>query len=353
MRVLNLSLDNLILDSQSAVAGRVLEYGELVEKYFVIVPNRNVSEQKLSEHVQVFGSGGSNKIIQLFRTCLLARKLIKKEKFDIITVQDQYYLALVAWRLVLEFKLPFEIQIHGLEKFSGLRKIIAKFVIPRASVLRVVSERLKRRIVEEFGVREEKIAVVPIYSHITHNTQHITEDSDEFVFLTVGRLVAIKNIEMQIEVFKDLARDNKKLEFWIVGEGSEREKLKSLAEGTNQIKFFDWQDDLEKFYIEADTYLLTSNYEGWGLVIIEATSYGLPIIMTDVGCAGEVIRDKESGLVIPVGDKEKLKKAMQEIIQNKELRIKIGKGAQEAVQKLPSKKETLELYKKNWEKALR
>ena len=152
MRVLNLSLDNLILDSRSAVAGRVLEYGELVEKYFVIVPNKNSSEQKLSEHVQVFGSGGSNKIIQLFKTCLLARKLIREEKFDIITVQDQYYLALVAWRLILEFKLPFEIQIHGLEKFSGVRKLIAKFVIPRASVIRVVSARLKKRIFSMFGV---------------------------------------------------------------------------------------------------------------------------------------------------------------------------------------------------------
>jgi glycosyltransferase involved in cell wall biosynthesis len=354
MRVLNLSLDQLVLESQSAVAGRVREYGELVDKYFVIVPSSAKVEQKLSEHVQVFASGGANKILQLFKTCLLARKLIKKEKFDIVTVQDQYYLALVAWRLAWGLKLPFELQIHGLEKFTGLRKLIAKFVIPRAQVIRVVSARLKKRIVLEFGVQEDKIMVVPIYSElrIKNEEVRIRKEKDKFVFLTVGRLVAIKNIEMQIEVFKELVRNNKMLELWIVGEGSEKEKLKEIAHGIEQIKFFTWQDDLEKFYSKANAYLLTSNYEGWGLVIIEAASYGLPIIMTDVGCAGEVIKDGESGFVIPVGDKEKLKEAMEALIHKPDLGKILGRKAQAAIRKLPTKQETMELYKKNWQKAI-
>jgi len=95
------------------------------------------------------------------------------------------------------------------------------------------------------------------------------------------------------------------------------------------------------------------------LVVIEAAHYGLPIIMTDVGCAGEVIRNPSissgqgSGIVIPVGDKKALEKTMIKLIEDKELRERLGDNAKKAILKLPNKEETLNLYKKSWKAAIK
>ena len=362
MKILSLGLDKSILDKNSPLAKRTIEYGNLVEKYTVIAPSKKYKEIVLSEQANAVGAGvGNNKITALFKIYKIAKKLLTDGKYDIITVQDQYYLALVGWMLAKKFNIGLEIQIHGFEKYYGLRKLIAKFIIPKADAVRAVSQRLKKQLIEEFGVKGDNITVVPIFSDIGYRISDIgyNKVEDKFIFLTVGRLVPVKNIEMQIkaltEVIKNLEVRSKKLELWIVGEGEESKKLEVRSKKLgldNFVKFFGWQEDLKKFYRQADAFLLTSDYEGWGLVVIEAASYGLPIIMTDVGCAGEVIKDGESGIVIPVGDQRELEESMADLIKNNELKKRLGENAQKVVNNLLSKEETLNLYKKSWETAL-
>src|SRR3989344_7070367 len=135
MKILNLSLDKSILDKNSKAAKRVVEYGSLVDSYIVVVPGKDYKEIRLSEKVFVYGSGGGNKIFQLINVYRTAKKLLRHGKFDVITAQDQYYLALVGRILAKKFKIGLELQIHGFEKYYGLRKIMADFVIPRASAI--------------------------------------------------------------------------------------------------------------------------------------------------------------------------------------------------------------------------
>lgn len=357
MRILVLGLDNSILDKNSKLAKRAVEYGELVEKYRVIVPAKKNEEVVLSDKVKAHGVKAKNKICGLIKICALAKKLLKKEEYNIVSTQDQYYLGFVAYKLAKKFKKGMEIQVHGFERYSGLRKIIAKFILPRANAVRCVSQRLKRQLMDEFGVREDRITVVPIFSErITRNVERVTRNDGKFIFLTVGRLVPVKNIKMQIEVMAEISRklkvESRRPELWIIGEGPEKEKLKTTSYKLQaNVKFLGWQNNLVEFYSQADAFLLTSNSEGWGLAAIEAASFGLPIIMTDVGCAGEVIRDNESGMIIPVGDQKKLEEAMLKLIENLDLRKKLGDGALEAVKNLPSKQDILNLYKKSWELA--
>ena len=358
MRILNLSLDKSILDKNSKTAKRVVEYGNIADKYAIVVPDKDYKEMRLSEKVFAYGSGGGNKIFKLFNVCRVAKKLLKQGKFDVITVQDQYYLALIGLFLAKKFKIGLELQIHGFEKYSSLRKKIARFVIPRASAIRCVSQRLKKQLMSEFGVKEEKITVVPIYAKTQFpisNFQFPNKDKNaKFIFLTVGRLVSVKNISLQIKAMAEVVKKYPNVELWIVGDGAERKKLENeaLKLGVkNNVKFLGWQNNPEEFYSQADAFLLTSDYEGWGMAVVEAASYGLPIIMTDVGCAGEFIKDGESGMVIPVNDQVKLEEVMIKLIEDDNLRKKLMDGTLSAVKKLPNKEETMVLYKKSWEKA--
>ncbi len=352
MKILSIGLDNSILDKTSALAGRVVEYGGLVEKYTVIVPNKKNEKIELSEKAMAYGSGGNNKLAQFIKIFNLAKKLLLEEKYDIITVQDQYYLALIGLCLAKKFKIGLEIQVHGFEKYYGLRKLIAKYVLPRADAVRCVNRRLKKQLLGDFKVGENKITVVPIHARpLIHNAQRLSQKNKNFIFLTVGRLVSVKNISLQIEAMAEVVKKQPNVELWIIGEGSEREKLKLEIENWTleiNVKLLGARQDVSPYYTQADAFLLTSNAEGWGLAVVEAASFGLPIIMTDVGCAGEVIKNGESGLVIPAGDKEKLIENMLKIIEDENLRKKIGLNAGLAVSRLPSKEQILDLYKRSW-----
>ena len=371
MKILNLSLDSSILKPDSKAAKRIVEHGIIADKYAIIVPDKDYKEIRISEKVFAYGSGGSNKFFKLINIYRATRKLLKREEFDVITVQDQYYLALIGCFLAKKFKIGLELQIHGFEKYSGFRKIIANYAIPRANAVRCVSQRLKRQLVKDFGVREEKITVVPIHVNLKSKILNLKNKdiglNAKFIFLTVGRLVPVKNISLQIKAIAEVVKNYPNTELWIVGDGAEKSNLKSQISRPqrlsvamagaaklkleNNVKLLGWQNNPEEFYSQADAFLLTSNYEGWGMAVVEAASYGLPIIMTDVGCAGELIKDGESGIVIPVNNQVKLEEAMIKLIGDENLRKKLMEGALSAVKNLPNKEETMALYKKSWEMA--
>ena len=101
---------------------------------------------------------------------------------------------------------------------------------------------------------------------------------------------------------------------------AEEQKLKLLATRyslLSNIVFEPWTDDLASYYKSADVFVLTSNYEGYGRTIIEAEAAGCPVIMTDVGIAGDVIKNGENGLIVPVGDVQALAEALRSVIEKK------------------------------------
>ncbi|HOZ56463.1 MAG TPA: glycosyltransferase family 4 protein [bacterium] len=356
MKILSLGLEQLVLDKDSSVAQRIASYGLLVDEYTIIVPHSKNKSVDLSNKVRAFGVGGNAKFLQLFNIYKFASNFLRNNKYDLITVQDQYYLALLSWLLAKKYRLALEIQVHGIEKYGGLRKIIAHHVLPKADIIRTVSNRLKNRLQDVFNVDKSKIIVVPIYTgeiQATNNKDYKLKNPA--ILLTISRLVPIKNIELQLRALAVLKKENFYTELWIVGDGPEEKKLKELSQNLKvekYVKFWGWHEKLENFYQQADCFLLTSNFEGWGMVIIEAAHHGLPIIMTDVGCAGEVIKNKESGIVIPIGDLGKLVEALREVLVSDNLRSSLGMNAQAATQTLPTKEQTLDLYRNSWEKAI-
>lgn len=359
MRVLSLGLDNSILDKDSSLFRRAEKIGRDLEKYFIIVPNKTNKALNIASNIMAIGTSGS-KFFALLKIYHRAKKLIKNEKIDIITVQDPYYLAFVGYLLARKYKIALEIQIHGFEKFEGIRKLIAKNIIRKADSVRAVSERLKKKLINQFQVNENKIIVIPIYVDLGSKNYGLRDYNIEnkFVFLTVSRFVPVKNIELQLEALRDLVKKNGNIELWLVGDGAEKENYKFQITNyklDKYVRFFGWvndRDELDNIYQSADCFLLTSNSEGWGMAVVDAMKYSLPIIMTDVGLAGEVVINNESGLVIPVCDKEALVENMKKIMINEDLREKLGKNARLALNNLPTEEETYKLYKQSWELAV-
>lgn len=356
MKLLVLGSDPSILNPDSAMAVRTMEYGAMVDKYTVIVAADKDKSQKLSEQVTAYGLHARFKFFLWLKIYFFAARLLRSEKYDLISSPDAYYLGLVSLWLGRHFALPVQVQVHGWEKHNFIRKNLARYVLKRAAGVRVVSQRLKNQLIEVFCLPAEKIITIPIYVDFSikqpAKVSVTARSKTSFIFLTVSRLVKVKNIPLQIKAMKALQEKYPSVELWLVGDGPEKNNLERLVKELkleSAVKFWGWQRKTDEFYRQADGFLLTSDSEGWGMAIIEAASYQLPIIMTDVGCAGEVINNNKSGLVVPVGQINPLIHAMEKILTNPELGRKLGLEAATAISRLPDFKQTLSLYLEGWQ----
>ena len=119
--------------------------------------------------------------------------------------------------------------------------------------------------------------------------------------------------------FKDIIRTHPRVGLVILGDGFEKHMLGQIVSNNGlhgNVVFAGWSDDIVSYYKTADLFLLTSDYEGYGMTLIEAAAAGCPIVTTDVGAVGEIIT-KDNALVCPVGDKECLAKQIRLAIENK------------------------------------
>lgn len=375
MKVVSLSLDPKILDPESVQSTRVSRYGDIVEYYSILIPTQATVTVQLADSVTAYGISGKNKVVQLWKMYRKLTELVRAGKCDVITSQDMYFLGLLGLFVARRYHRGLEVQVLGIEKLTSFRKRIAVYVLNHASVVRAPSDRIKERVVSEFGITHGRMHVVPIYVDVTklglHTITLNEEARNEFEkavhtfhaqygtmvnFLAVSRLVPIKRIDLMLIAFHDVVAENTNVRLHIAGDGPEQETLRELVEKLcleKYVIFHGYQSGhaLGVLYTECDCFVLTSEYEGWGMVIIEAATSGLPILMTDVGCAGEFIVHEESGLVIPVNDSNALAKAMLRILHDTDLRTKLSRGVIQRLSSLPSFDAVLTQYKNNWERA--
>ena len=162
----------------------------------------------------------------------------------------------------------------------------------------------------------------------------------------------INNLALNLD---EIIKNYPKTGLVIVGSGAEKENLKFKIKNLklqDSVRLEPWTEDLASYYKSADLFLLTSNYEGWGLAIVEAMASGCPVVMTDVGCAGELLKDEQNGLVIPVADRQKLEEAIIELRTDNDLAARLKKMAQETAAALADKEEYLRRYKESWQQSL-
>lgn len=377
MKVLSFSLDPQVLDPSTTTAKRVSGYGQYVEKYTIIVPSAESKIVVLSPTVTVYGTGGTGKLGQLIKLYNLASQLLKKESYDVVSTQDPYYVGLAGYVLSVRHHIGFEIQVLGLYNLNFIRVQLARFLLPRAGSMRILSEGLKTRLLsKEFGMQtDERMRVVPIYAEVStlgfdeasltpdvraefqkNNTAYQAAYGERFNFVTVGRLIPVKNHSLQFQAIETLKADFPNVLLHIVGDGEDRTKLEAEVARrgiTEQVVFHGakYHTELGTYFTQSDCFVLSSDTEGWAMVAIEAATAGLPVIMTDVGCAGSAIINEESGLVVPVGDEVALTAAMRRVLTDEALREKLHLGSLEAIRTIATFEEIASGCVRSWQLA--
>ncbi|OHA97135.1 MAG: hypothetical protein A3C63_01805, partial [Candidatus Zambryskibacteria bacterium RIFCSPHIGHO2_02_FULL_39_82] len=295
MKVVSISTDRKLFEEGSVVLTRQKYYAERMEELHVIVfsLSKNGYKYRSFGNLHLYPMNSSSRISFLFDAYRLGKKIILENSFkkenSVITTQDSFETGLVGYLLKKKFNLPLQLQIHtdflnSYFKNSSLnlaRVVLAKFLIPKADGLRVVSSVISGSLQKEFPNLKTKIDILPIFidiekiknSAISINLRQ--KYPDRFIILMASRVTKEKNIILAIKLVSSLIRANKRIVLLIVGDGPEKKTLQLYAKDMGGYVVFEpWTLDLTSYYKTADVFLLTSQYEGYGMTLIEAGASG-------------------------------------------------------------------------------
>ncbi len=125
------------------------------------------------------------------------------------------------------------------------------------------------------------------------------------VITIVGRLQAVKGHRVFLESARQVLAKRPDARFWIVGEGELREKLEaaSLQLGlANAVSFLGYRNDVSSLMASSDVVVCASSYESLSRTLLEALALNRPVVAPSVGGVPEIIRNGETGLLVPAGD---------------------------------------------------
>jgi L-malate glycosyltransferase len=153
----------------------------------------------------------------------------------------------------------------------------------------------------------------------------------------IGSLIPRKGVDLMLRAFAALRADHPSCHLLIVGDGPERQPLEALARtlGVDGSAHFLGQIEPAGAVLRDATDIAVSpaRDEGFGLTVIEAGAFGLPVVATDTPGMREILSDGVSGLIVPIGDVPALTGALRRLVDEPGLRSRLGAAARETVER--------------------
>jgi glycosyltransferase involved in cell wall biosynthesis len=300
--------------------------------------------------LSIHPASGKTPLGRAVRLIRVGDSLCRRIRPDLISAQTADVYGLVGLFLSRRHGIPLQVQVHTdvlspyYRKASwreGLRYRIALFTLPRASCVRVVSRRIARQLTERLSIPPSKIRVLPIRSDVPARMPNRGDPSGSrgsaggFRIVSAGRFVdREKNFSMLMGAMTTIRREVPGATLVLVGGGPDRRRYERLVREAGlqpRVRLEPWREDLDSYLASFDLFVLPSNFEGWGRACVEAAAAGVPVVMTDVGLAGELLIDGESARVVPVGDRQALTQAILDLASDPAQRDRLARNAFEAV----------------------
>ncbi len=178
-------------------------------------------------------------------------------------------------------------------------------------------------------LKNRKIKVIYI-PHALDNIPNRISDLESNNILSIGRLSPEKGFDDLIDVFAEVCHTNDSARLKIIGDGPERETLEAKIKRVNltdkiELCGFKTKPEIESYMLNSSLYVMTSYTESFGLVLVEAESYGLPLLaFNSAQGANEIITDGENGYLIENRDINKMSSKISNLLNNKYLRCQLG-----------------------------
>lgn len=259
------------------------------------------------------------------------RKIIQTFKPDIIHAHYASSYGLIAY--LTSFK-PIIISVWGgdvydFPKKNFMTKLLLKLVLNSASMILSTSQNM---MLEAKFYTKNKIKVIPFGIDLKKFHPTVKNNSDEIIIGIVKPLEKYYGIELLIESFNILSHKFPEinLRLLVVGDGSLRQKIEKMVNEYNlgdKVIFTGYitYSEVEKYHNMMDIGCYPSVEESFGVSIIEASACEIPVVATLVGGIPELVQNNKTGFLVPANDVQSIVVALENLMINKELRIRFGK----------------------------
>jgi glycosyltransferase involved in cell wall biosynthesis len=226
--------------------------------------------------------------------------------------------------------------------FIRLERLLAR----ATDVIIAISPTIREDLLQRYRIgRDDRYRVVPLgfdlatFARIGPGDRTPAREAlglplDAPIVTTAGRLTAIKQHDLLLDVASRVIARRPATLFVIAGDGELRGALEQHARGLgieSQARFLGWQRDLPRLYAAADLFALTSRNEGTPVALIESMASGVPGVSTDVGGVRDVIADATMGVRVPDRDADAIAVAIDALLDDPDGRAVMGTRARESV----------------------
>ena len=239
-----------------------------------------------------------------------------------------------------------EFQVKNYGFSISLQKKVRSFSIKKSDIVVTPSQHLKNFILN-LGFKN-KIEIINNGVFIPEENTNIFTN-DQINITIVSRLVSHKNIKKIIRAISDL--NDPLIYLNIIGDGPELNQLQRISLESNNkdnIIFHGKlnRDDINHIFLKSDIYIQASNYEGLPHSLLEAMSYGIPVLCTPVGECKEILGNEDRGYILdlPVS-KNNIKSKISEIIGEKNIANKKGERGKDFINENYNLTNSFNLYK--------
>lgn len=283
-----------------------------------------------------------NRIYRVYKRWSLFKKVIREEKPDIVIsfcnkANFRSAIGLLGMSIPLIVSVRNDPQVDyapykAATKFMEYKAAGCVFQTPYAQSF------FSKRLQSKSRVIFNPLAEEYLERKAESNTRQVKQE-----IVTVGRISKQKNHMLLVSAFADICEKYPNYLLKIYGDTNDEpdvyESLKKYIQSQgmqDRILFMGCSNSIRQEIENAALFVLPSDYEGMPNALIEAMVLGLPCIATDCPCGGSamLIENSKSGLLVPVGDKNALRDAMDYMLQNKERAEEMGQEARKVIDKV-------------------
>jgi glycosyltransferase involved in cell wall biosynthesis len=256
--------------------------------------------------------------------------------------------------------------VHTEHEFYTLSRKRSRRLLRGLSVLTetvtAVTEPVMQFLNEQVGIPRRKLVTVHngvqiqrFQSAVSADRQAFGWRPDDVVITCVGRIEPEKGHRVLLEAFRQVHRRHSQAKLLVVGDGVDRDELEAMAarDFNGSVQFLGMRKDVPELLAASDIVAMASFHEGLPMAALEAMAARKPLVATRVGGLPQLVREGQTGLLVPAGDAAALADAVQSLVADQPRRERLAAAAFSEVQRQYSFDRTVARYEGVYQSAFR
>ena len=181
-------------------------------------------------------------------------------------------------------------------------------------------------------------------------------EARQVTLAAVGRLAKVKGLHHFVELIAALHQEGLPIRGLLVGDGAQRQEIAQMVarEGLQEVmELTGFVSQMEKIWPRIDILCLTSSREGLPMSVLEAMSYGIPVVATDVGGVRECLQNGQQGYLVSYGDWKGFRDRIRELVRDPSLRRRLGQAGRIRVESQFGLRRMVEEHERLYERLLK